>query len=110
MESRGRRVVPGLIDAHVHLYPAAVDRDPAGWAEARGERHWAVLCTRRRRSGQPVQTLPTPAMLLAVMDAAAIERAVLVAKGSEITPVPSRMRFVRSAAAAMKSSGLWMIS
>lgn len=67
-----------LIDAHVHLYPAEVDRDPAAWAEARGERHWAVLCTRKRRDGRPVQTLPTLPTLLAAMDLAGIERAVLL--------------------------------
>lgn len=66
------------VDAHVHLYPAEVDRDPAGWAEANGERHWAVLCTRTRRNGQPVQTLPTLGELLGAMDAAGIERAVLL--------------------------------
>jgi uncharacterized protein len=67
-----------IIDAHVHLYPAEVDRDPAGWAETRGERHWALLCTRRRRDGRPVQTLPTIAALLTAMDAAGVERAVLL--------------------------------
>jgi uncharacterized protein len=67
-----------LIDAHVHLYPAEVDRDPAAWAEAHGERHWAALCTRRRRNGLPVQTLPTLPALLGAMDAAGIERVVLL--------------------------------
>jgi predicted TIM-barrel fold metal-dependent hydrolase len=67
-----------IIDAHVHLYPVEVDRDPAAWAEAQGERHWAVLCTRRRRSGQPVQTLPTVETLLAAMDVAGVQRAVLL--------------------------------
>lgn len=67
-----------IIDAHVHLYPAEVDRDPAGWAEANGERHWAVLCTRKRRNGQPVQTLPTLGELLKAMDEAGVERAVLL--------------------------------
>lgn len=67
-----------IIDAHVHLYPAEVDRDPAAWAGAAGERHWAVLCTRRRRDGRPVQTLPTVDQLLGAMDAAAIDRAVLL--------------------------------
>lgn len=67
-----------IIDAHVHLYPPEVDRDPAGWAAGRGERHWAVLCTRRRRDGRPVQTLPTVTELLAAMDAAGIERSVLL--------------------------------
>jgi predicted TIM-barrel fold metal-dependent hydrolase len=67
-----------VIDAHVHLYPAEVDCDPAVWADAQGERHWAVLCTRRRRDGRPVQTLPALPQLLAAMDAAGIDRAVLL--------------------------------
>jgi predicted TIM-barrel fold metal-dependent hydrolase len=67
-----------IVDAHVHLYPAEVDRDPAAWAAATGERHWAVLCTRKRRSGRPVQTLPTVDVLLAAMDAAGVQRAVLL--------------------------------
>lgn len=70
--------VMSIIDAHVHLYPAEVDRDPAGWAAARGEHHWAVLCTRRRRDGRPVQSLPTTDQLLAAMDAAGVARAVLL--------------------------------
>lgn len=67
-----------IIDAHVHLYPAEVDRDPQAWAAAQGERHWSVLCTRRRRSGRPVQTLPTVAELLVAMDTAGVDRAVLL--------------------------------
>jgi len=66
------------IDAHVHLYPRDVDLEPAGWAERRGERHWGVLCTRRRRDGRCVQTLPTIDELLRAMDAAAIDRSVLL--------------------------------
>jgi predicted TIM-barrel fold metal-dependent hydrolase len=67
-----------IIDAHVHLYPAEVDLDPAGWAARTGERHWAVLCTRKRRNGRPVQSLPTIEGLLRAMDAAGIARAVLL--------------------------------
>lgn len=67
-----------VFDAHVHLYPAEVDRDPAAWAAARGERHWAVLCTRRRRDGRPVQSLPTVTALLRAMDEAGIGRALLL--------------------------------
>ena len=67
-----------LIDAHVHLYPLAVNRDPAGWAAARGESHWAALCTRRRKDGSPVQAFPTVAQLLYDMNAAGIRRAVLL--------------------------------
>ena len=67
-----------VIDAHVHLYPRDVDADPAGWAAAQGERHWAALCTRTRRDGRCVQTLPTVDVLLAALDAAEIDRAVLL--------------------------------
>jgi hypothetical protein len=67
-----------LIDAHVHLYPPEVNRDPAAWAAARGERHWAVLCTRRRRDGRPVQAFPAPDQLLRDLDAAGVTRAVLL--------------------------------
>ncbi len=67
-----------IIDAHVHCYPPEVGRDPAGWAAAQGEPHWAALCTRRRRDGRPVQTFPAVADLLRDMDAAGVEKAVLL--------------------------------
>lgn len=67
-----------IIDAHVHLYPPEVGRDPAAWAAAQGEPHWAALCTRRRRDGRPVQTFPSVATLLRDMDAAGIEKSVLL--------------------------------
>lgn len=67
-----------IIDAHVHLYPSEVDHDPAAWAASRGERHWAVLCTRRRRDGRPVQSLPRVAELLRAMDDAGTARALLL--------------------------------
>lgn len=67
-----------VIDAHVHLYPRDVDADPAAWAAAQGERHWAALCTRKRRDGRCVQTLPGIDELLLALDAAGIARAVLL--------------------------------
>ncbi|MFI5356007.1 MAG: amidohydrolase family protein [Opitutales bacterium] len=67
-----------LIDAHVHLYPPEVNRDPAGWAAAHGEKHWALLCTRKRKTGQPVQTFPDVGALLRSMDGAGVERAILL--------------------------------
>jgi len=67
-----------ITDAHVHLYPPEVDRDPAAWAAARGERHWALLCTRRRRDGRPVQSLPTLAELMQAMEDGGVERALLL--------------------------------
>ena len=66
------------VDAHVHLYPTEIDLDPGGWAARTGERHWAVLCTRKRRNGRPVQSLPTRDELLGAMDAAGVTRAVLL--------------------------------
>ncbi len=67
-----------VIDAHVHLYPPEVGADPGGWAAAHGEPHWSRLCTRRRRDGRPVQGFPTLTELLRAMDAAGIDRAVLL--------------------------------
>lgn len=67
-----------IIDAHVHLYPPEVNLAPAVWAEARGERHWATLCTRVRKNGRPVQSFPSVAELLREMDGAGVERAVLL--------------------------------
>ena len=68
----------GVLDSHVHLYPVAINADPAGWATAQGEAGWALLATRRRRDGAPVQTFPSVGELLRAMDAGGIERAVLL--------------------------------
>jgi predicted TIM-barrel fold metal-dependent hydrolase len=70
--------VPRVIDSHVHLYPEAVNRDPAGWARAHGEPQWATLCTRTRKEGRAVQGFPSVGELLREMDAAGVERAVLL--------------------------------
>jgi predicted TIM-barrel fold metal-dependent hydrolase len=67
-----------IIDAHVHLYPPAVNGDPAGWALAQGEDHWATLCLRRRRDGRAVQAFPDVDGLLRALDVAGIARAVLL--------------------------------
>ena len=68
-----------VIDAHVHLYPPEVNRDPAGWAAAHGEPQWSRLCTRvRKATGRPVQAFPSVAELLRDLDAAGVDRAVLL--------------------------------
>ncbi|ACB76859.1 amidohydrolase family protein [Opitutus terrae] len=67
-----------IIDAHVHLYPAEANRDPAGWARAQGEPDWAGLCTRRRKNGGAVQSFPSTDELLREMDRAGVARAVLL--------------------------------
>jgi hypothetical protein len=67
-----------IVDAHVHLYPPEVNRDPAAWAAANGEPHWAELCTRRRKDGRPVQGFPSVDQLLRDMDTAGVAKAVLL--------------------------------
>lgn len=67
-----------LIDAHVHLYPPEVNRDPVAWGREHAETHWAMLCTRQRRGGQWVQTFPSVDELLREMDAAGVQRSVLL--------------------------------
>ena len=68
-----------VIDAHVHLYPPEANRDPVGWAAAQREPHWAVMCARiRKTTGRPVQAFPSVDELLRRMDAAGVDRAVLL--------------------------------
>ena len=67
-----------VIDTHVHLYPPEAGREPTAWAAAQGENHWATLCTRVRKSGQPVQTFPSVDQLLRDMDAAGVAKAILL--------------------------------
>jgi predicted TIM-barrel fold metal-dependent hydrolase len=67
-----------VIDAHVHLYPPEAGGEPTAWAAAQGESHWATLCTRVRKSGQPVQAFPTVDQLLRDMDAGGVAKAVLL--------------------------------
>lgn len=65
------------IDAHIHLYPEEVNRDPVEWSNARSETHWATLCTRIRKDGKAVQDFPSVTELLKDMDEAGVERVVL---------------------------------
>jgi predicted TIM-barrel fold metal-dependent hydrolase len=75
-----------VVDAHVHLYPPEVGKDPVAWARTQGETHWATLCARRRSrkvgdanpGGSPVQLFPTVAELLREMDTAGVEKSVLL--------------------------------
>ncbi len=82
MREAGQRVIFGrmpVIDAHVHLYPPEANRDPAGWAAAQHEPHWAVMCARiRKTTGRPVQAFPSVDELLRGMDAAGVDRSVLL--------------------------------
>lgn len=65
------------IDAHVHLYPADANSNPAAWGAAQGESAWTSLATRIRRDGHPVQGFPSVDDLLREMDRAGVARAVL---------------------------------
>lgn len=68
-----------VIDAHVHLYPPVVNRDPANWATAHGEPQWALMCARvRKNTGRPVQGFPSIGELLRDMDRSGVDRAVLL--------------------------------
>lgn len=67
-----------VLDAHVHLYPAEVNADPAGWAARAGEPHWGLLSTRVRRNGQPVQGFPSVGDLLRSLDEAGVDGALLL--------------------------------
>lgn len=67
-----------VIDSHVHLYPSELNADPAAWAAAHDEEHWARLTTRRRKDGRAVQTFPEVGELLREMDRSGVERAVLL--------------------------------
>lgn len=67
----------GIIDAHVHLYPAEASADPAGWATRMGEPLWGALVT--PQPGRRVQQGWADAdRLLRDMDAAGVERAILL--------------------------------
>jgi len=67
----------GVVDAHVHLYPAEVAADPAGWAARMGEPLWGELVT--PQPGRRVQQgWADVDRLLRDMDAAGVERAVLL--------------------------------
>ncbi len=66
-----------VIDCHTHAYPEALAADPAGWARARGEAHWSALVAPPDGRAS-LQGWVTPKRMLADMDAAGVERAVLL--------------------------------
>jgi len=67
-----------IIDCHVHLYPDAAIADPAGWAAARGEAKWAGMVGPRADGAPSLQGWANVERLLRDMDAAGVDRAVLV--------------------------------
>ncbi len=90
-----------IIDSHVHLYSPEINADPARWAEANGEGHWATLCTRKRSQGKGVQEFPSVDELLRRMDADGVERAILLGWYWErVQSVETQNQFLRSCAQA----------
>lgn len=67
----------GIIDAHVHLYPAEMAADPSGWARRMGEPLWEALVA-ERPDRRVRQGWADADRLLRDMDAAGVERAVLL--------------------------------
>jgi uncharacterized protein len=66
----------GVIDAHVHMYPAAVAGDPSAWGTSRGEPSWTqCVAPRGRRS---IQGWADPDALIADMDEAGIAACVML--------------------------------
>ena len=60
----------GIVDAHVHVYPAQVAADPAAWGRDRGEPGWtACVAPPGRRS---IQGWADPGALIADMDEAGV--------------------------------------
>jgi len=72
------RRAPGVIDAHTHAYPPEIFADPATWARARGEHHWAELVGPRADGRRSLQGFANRAKMLRAMDAAGVERCVLL--------------------------------
>ncbi len=67
-----------IIDCHVHLYPDDAIADPAGWAAARGEGRWAAMVGPRGDGAPSLQGWANADRLLRDMDAAGVDRAVLL--------------------------------
>lgn len=67
----------GIIDAHVHLYPAEVSRNPREWAVRMNEPLWGAL-VEPREARRVRQGWADCDQLLHDMDAAGVERAVLL--------------------------------
>jgi predicted TIM-barrel fold metal-dependent hydrolase len=65
-----------IVDAHIHMYPPEVYRDPMSWAQRADEPYWALLIT--DRPGRPsIQGWATVERLLSDMDRAGVERVVM---------------------------------
>jgi uncharacterized protein len=76
MDDAGSMPGNGIVDAHVHVYPAEVAADPRGWALARGEAGWhACVAPAGKRS---LQGWADPDRIIADMDEAGVEACVML--------------------------------
>jgi len=67
-----------MIDAHTHFFPAELAQTRAQWASARGEIFWARLVGERPDGKRGLQGFPSEKKFLSDMDAAGVERAVVL--------------------------------
>ena len=58
-----------IIDAHIHMYPPEIHRDPTGWARRVDEPYWALLIA-DRPDRPSIQGWATVERLLSDMDRA----------------------------------------
>jgi predicted TIM-barrel fold metal-dependent hydrolase len=66
----------GIVDAHVHVYPATVAADPAAWGNAHCEPGWvACVAPEGKRS---IQGWADPEATIARMDAAGVDACVML--------------------------------
>ena len=66
----------GIVDAHIHAYPAEVAADPAAWGRARAEPGWtACVAPAGRRS---IQGWADPDAIIADMDEAGVDACVML--------------------------------
>ncbi|MGA2016741.1 MAG: amidohydrolase family protein [Opitutaceae bacterium] len=65
----------GIVDAHIHLYPAEVAADPAAWGRARGEPGWTRCVA--PSGGSSIQGWADPDALIADMDEAGVGACVM---------------------------------
>lgn len=65
-----------IIDCHTHCYPEELKIDPAKWAKARNEHHWANLVAPEDRTS--IQGWSTASEMLYAMDTANVQKTVLL--------------------------------
>jgi predicted TIM-barrel fold metal-dependent hydrolase len=76
MDEAAPGLAAGIVDAHIHMYPPEVARDPVAWAEAHSEPAWsACVAPRGRRS---IQGWADPDALIADMDEAGVGACVML--------------------------------